>query len=52
VLTALTLMLLIDADFTRHVGEFVGGDLDVGRGRVCLIAAAQDLLVIFIGWSC
>jgi NADH-quinone oxidoreductase subunit N len=36
VLTALTLLLLIDEDFTRQVGEFVA-------------AGAQDLLVIFVG---
>lgn len=48
VLTALTLMLLVDADFTRHVGEFVAVTLMSATGGL-LIAAAQDLLVIFIG---
>jgi NADH-quinone oxidoreductase subunit N len=47
-LTALTLMLLIDADFTQHVGEFVAVTLMSATGGL-LIAAAQDLLVIFIG---
>lgn len=48
VLTALTLMLLMDANFTRHVGEFVAVTLMSATGGL-LIAAAQDLLVIFIG---
>ena len=48
VLTALTLLLLIDSDFTRHVGEFVAVVLMAATGGL-LIAAAQDLLVIFIG---
>ena len=48
VLTALTLLLLIDADFTRHVGEFVAVVLMSAAGGL-LIAAAQDLLVIFVG---
>ena len=43
-LTALTLLLLIDADFTRHVGEFVAVLLMSATGGL-LIAAAQDLLV-------
>jgi NADH-quinone oxidoreductase subunit N len=47
-LTALTLLLLIDADFTRHVGEFVAVLLMSATGGL-LIAAAQDLLVIFVG---
>ena len=47
-LTALTLLLLIDATFTRHVGEFVAVVLMSATGGL-LIAAAQDLLVIFIG---
>ena len=47
-LTALTLLLLIDSDFTRHVGEFVAVVLMAATGGL-LIAAAQDLLVIFIG---
>ena len=48
VLTALTLLLLTDSDFTRHVGEFVAVILMAAAGGL-LIAAAQDLLVIFIG---
>ena len=48
VLTALTLLLLIDSSFTRHVGEFVAVVLMAATGGL-LIAAAQDLLVIFIG---
>jgi NADH-quinone oxidoreductase subunit N len=47
-LTALTLLLLIDSDFTTHVGEFVAVVLMSASGGL-LIAAAQDLLVIFIG---
>jgi len=48
VLTALTLLLLIDTDFTRHVGEYVVIVLMAATGGL-LIAAAQDLLVIFVG---
>lgn len=48
VLTALTLLLLIDSDFTRHVGEYVAVVLMAASGGL-LVAAAQDLLVIFIG---
>jgi len=47
-LTALTLLLLIDTDFTQHVGEFVAVLLMSATGGL-LIAAAQDLLVIFVG---
>jgi NADH-quinone oxidoreductase subunit N len=47
-LTVLTLFLLIDSKFTRHVGEFVAVVLMAATGGL-LIAAAQDLLVIFIG---
>jgi NADH-quinone oxidoreductase subunit N len=47
-LTALTLLLLIDSVFTRHVGEFVAVVLMAAAGGL-VIAAAQDLLVIFIG---
>jgi NADH-quinone oxidoreductase subunit N len=48
VLTALTLLLLIDSDFTKHVGEFVAVVLMAASGGL-LVAAAQDLLVIFVG---
>ena len=48
VLTALTLLLLIDENFTHHVGEFVAVVLMAAAGGL-LIVAAQDLLVIFIG---
>ncbi|MDR3741989.1 MAG: NADH-quinone oxidoreductase subunit N [Terracidiphilus sp.] len=47
-LTVLTLMLLINTDFTKHVGEFVAVTLMSATGGL-LIAAAQDLLVIFVG---
>ena len=47
-LTALTLVLLIDAHFTRHAGEYVAVVLMAAAGGL-LISAAQDLLVIFIG---
>jgi hypothetical protein len=42
------LLLLVDSDFTTHVGEFVAVVLMSATGGL-LIAAAQDLLVIFIG---
>jgi NADH-quinone oxidoreductase subunit N len=48
VLTALTLLLLIDSYFTRHVGEFVAVVLMAATGGL-LITGAQDLLVIFVG---
>jgi NADH-quinone oxidoreductase subunit N len=48
VLTALTLLLLIGSDFTRHAGEYVAVVLMAAAGGL-LIAGAQDLLVIFIG---
>ena len=48
VLTALTLLLLIDGDLTRHVGEYVAVVLMAATGGL-LIAGAQDLLVIFVG---
>jgi NADH-quinone oxidoreductase subunit N len=48
VLTALTLLLLIDSVFTKHVGEFVAVVLMAASGGL-LIAGAQDLLVIFVG---
>lgn len=48
VLTVLTLFLLIDSDFTRHAGEYVAVILMAATGGL-LIAAAQDLLVIFVG---
>jgi NADH-quinone oxidoreductase subunit N len=48
VLTALTLLLLIGSDFTRHVGEFVAVVLMAASGGL-LVAGAQDLLVIFVG---
>jgi NADH-quinone oxidoreductase subunit N len=48
VLTALTLLLLIDSVFTKHVGEFVAVVLMAASGGL-LVAAAQDLLVIFVG---
>src|ERR1035441_9699846 len=48
VLTALTLLLLIDSVFTRHVGEYVSVVLMAAAGGL-LVAGAQDLLVIFVG---
>ncbi|MGD0292734.1 MAG: NADH-quinone oxidoreductase subunit N [Terracidiphilus sp.] len=48
VLTAITLLLLIDSIFTKHVGEYVAVVLMAATGGL-LIAAAQDLLVIFVG---
>jgi NADH-quinone oxidoreductase subunit N len=46
VLTAITLLLLIDSAFTLHAGEYVAVVLMSAAGGM-LIAAAQDLLVIF-----
>jgi NADH-quinone oxidoreductase subunit N len=48
ILTALTLLLMIDSAFTKHVGEYVAVVLMAATGGL-LIAAAQDLLVIFVG---
>jgi NADH-quinone oxidoreductase subunit N len=48
VLTALTIVFLVDSKFTRHVGEFVAVILMAAAGGL-LISAALDLLVIFIG---
>ncbi len=48
VLTALTLLLLVDSRFTRNPGEFVSVVLMAAAGGL-IISAAQDLLVIFIG---
>jgi NADH-quinone oxidoreductase subunit N len=48
VLTALTLLLLIDTDFTRHVGEYVAIVLMAACGGL-IVASARDLLVIFVG---
>jgi NADH-quinone oxidoreductase subunit N len=48
VLTALTLLLLVDSVFTRHVGEFAAVVLMAAAGGL-LVAGAQDLLVIFVG---
>jgi NADH-quinone oxidoreductase subunit N len=42
------LLLTIGSVFTRHVGEFVAVVLMAGAGGL-VIAAAQDLLIIFIG---
>jgi NADH-quinone oxidoreductase subunit N len=47
-LTILTLLLLIEARFTRHVGEYVSVVLMAASGGL-IVVAAQDLLVIFIG---
>ena len=48
VLTALTLLLLMDSTFTRHAGEYVSVVLMAAAGGL-IISAAQDLLVIFVG---
>ncbi|HUY95638.1 MAG TPA: NADH-quinone oxidoreductase subunit N [Terracidiphilus sp.] len=48
VLTALTLLLLIDSGFTRHPGEYVAVALMSAVGGL-VISGAQDLLVIFVG---
>ncbi|MDE3150328.1 MAG: NADH-quinone oxidoreductase subunit N [Acidobacteriota bacterium] len=48
VLTALTLLLLVGSDFTHHVGEYTAVVLMAATGGL-LVAAAQDLLVIFLG---
>lgn len=47
-LTVLTLFLLVSSKFTRNVGEFVAVTLMAATGGM-LIAAAQDLLIIFVG---
>jgi NADH-quinone oxidoreductase subunit N len=47
-LTALTLLLLVDSTFTRHVGEYVAVVLMAASGGL-IVAAARDLLVIFVG---
>ncbi len=48
VLTALTLLLFVDCEFTRNPGEYVAVVLMAAAGGM-IIAAAQDLLVIFVG---
>jgi NADH-quinone oxidoreductase subunit N len=48
VLTAITLLLLFDSVFTKHIGEFVAVILMSAAGGL-LVASAQDLLIIFIG---
>jgi NADH-quinone oxidoreductase subunit N len=48
VLTALTLLLFIDMDFTQHVSEFVAVVLMSASGGL-LIVVARDLLIIFVG---
>ncbi len=48
VLTALTLALFIDTEFTRNPGEYVSVVLMAAAGAL-IISSAQDLLVIFVG---
>ncbi len=48
VLTALTLLLLMGENFTRHAGEYVAVVLMAAAGGL-LVAGARDLLVIFTG---
>jgi NADH-quinone oxidoreductase subunit N len=47
-LTVLTLLFLIEVQFTRHIGEYVSVVLMAASGGL-IVVAAQDLLVIFIG---
>ena len=47
-LTVLSLFLFVNTDFTRNVGEFVAVMLMSATGGL-IIAAAQDLLIIFVG---
>jgi NADH-quinone oxidoreductase subunit N len=47
-LSALTLLLILDSEFTQHAGEYVAVVLMSAAGGL-LISAARDLLVIFIG---
>ncbi len=47
-LTAITLLLLVDSAFTRNPGEYVSVVLMSAAGGL-IISAAQDLLVIFVG---
>jgi len=48
VVTALTLLLVVDSSFTRNPGEYVSVILMAAAGGL-IISAAQDLLVIFVG---
>ncbi len=48
VLTILTLLLFVGSTFTRHAGEYVSVVLMAAAGGM-VVAAAQDLLVIFVG---
>lgn len=48
VLTAITLLLLVEENFTKHIGEYVAVVLMAAAGGL-IISAAQDLLVIFVG---
>ncbi len=48
ILTGITLLLLVDCVFSRNPGEYVAVVLMAAAGGL-LIAAAQDLLVIFTG---
>ncbi len=47
-LSALTLLLILDSEFTQHAGEYGYVVLMSAAGGL-LISAARDLLVIFIG---
>jgi len=47
ILTAITLLLFLGARFTRYAGEFIAVLLMAASGAL-LVAAAQDLLVIFV----
>jgi NADH-quinone oxidoreductase subunit N len=48
ILTAITILLLIDSEFTRNPGEYVAVVLMAASGGL-VISAARDLLVIFVG---
>ena len=48
VLTILTLLLFVGSTFTRHASEYVSVVLMAAAGGL-IVAAAQDLLVIFVG---
>jgi NADH-quinone oxidoreductase subunit N len=48
ILSAITLLLLVESSFTKHVGEYVAIVLMAAAGGQ-IAASAQDLLVIFVG---
>jgi NADH-quinone oxidoreductase subunit N len=48
ILSAITLLLLVESSFTKHVGEYAAIVLMAAAGGQ-VVASAQDLLVIFVG---